>query len=414
MAGIIRGNERDEHDNSSICKRVISRLSLPPFCERYRGQIQSNPLALLLNSIIPASITSSLLELATTSLNPRYITHAKLTHNNNNNNNNNNNDNDDDDDYDITTVALSKPNNHKLAVFHSPSHVQALEEILLPIVDEYMSQTSLPSRLHADGMMLKPAGLNPRLRILRYDLNDDFQPHYDKTTEFPERNQTSYITVLLYLNTLPEMIQDVAVGGRTLFHSSRVITVGEKIQTSWNTTNEKTNKNNDDDNVKQQFAISCVEGSVCLFEHDLYHSGEVIKGENCTKWILRTDVLFQKKDNPKDASSFSNPIFELNNEKIVHDDDENAIIGNNQIQANSILTLAEFLPSYITVYSVSYDEIIQAFQDIGISPNDTSLESFITPGKQMVNCLLSEVEIMVSSPISFNGIYDAIKKHLQQ
>ncbi len=392
MTGIIICSERKKDENSS---ERVSHLSLPPFCERYRGPIQRNPLALLLNSIIPSSITTSLLELATTSLNPRYITHANLTHHNHTNG-----------DDGSTTVALSKPNNHKLAVFHSPSHVRALEEILLPIVDEYMSQSSLPSRLHADGMMLKPAGLNPRLRILRYDVNDDFQPHYDKTTEFPERNQTSYITVLLYLNTLPQRIQNVAVGGRTLFHSSRVVTVGEKIQT----TNEN---NNSDDDGKRQFAISCVEGSVCLFEHDLYHSGEVIKGENCTKWILRTDVLFQKKDNPKDTSSSSSPTFEFKDEQdssIVHDD-KNAL---NQNQTTSILTLSEFLPYYITVDTSRYDEIIQAFQDLGISPNDTSLEAFITPGKEMVHCLLSEVESMVSSPISFNGFYDAIKQHLQQ
>ena len=64
-----------------------------------------------------------------------------------------------------------------------------------------------------------PLGLNPRLRVLQYDAtdNDRFEPHFDATTHVG--NQTSLITVLLYLNTGDGMDFE---GGETLYLDSHI------------------------------------------------------------------------------------------------------------------------------------------------------------------------------------------------
>ncbi|UJR16191.1 hypothetical protein I4U23_003101 [Adineta vaga] len=102
-------------------------------------------------------------------------------------------------------------------------------------------------------------GLNERLRFLRYDPGQKFQPHFDgifiRNDESMER---SYITIQLYLNEGFE-------GGETTFVH----------------------------HTKSSQNVPCIPrtGMVLVFEHKLFHEGSaLIKGR---KYTVRTDVMYR-------------------------------------------------------------------------------------------------------------------------
>ena len=98
--------------------------------------------------------------------------------------------------------------------------------------------------------------LNERLRFLRYDPGQKFEPHMDGVYRREDGSETSYVTVQLYLNEGFE-------GGSTTFLGST-----------------------DDDRLE------CVPktGRVLIFEHRLLHEGSaLIKGR---KYAVRTDVMY--------------------------------------------------------------------------------------------------------------------------
>ena len=107
----------------------------------------------------------------------------------------------------------------------------------------------------------QPIGLNPRLRVLRYDSDDHdvFDPHFDATTRVAG-DKTSLLTVLLYLNDGGGVNFE---GGQTLFLDSEK---GDSVH------------------------VTPAMGSAVVFEHDLFHSSAPL--EFGTKYVLRTDVLF--------------------------------------------------------------------------------------------------------------------------
>ena len=99
------------------------------------------------------------------------------------------------------------------------------------------------------------AGLNERMRILRYQPGHVFHPHMDGCYEHPDGAQISRYTLMIYLNEGFE-------GGSTVFHNT-LDTVDFVPQT----------------------------GSVLMFAHHLLHEGqELRKG---TKYAIRTDVMFR-------------------------------------------------------------------------------------------------------------------------
>ena len=151
-------------------------------------------------------------------------------------------------------VKLQEANKHKLSVFEHRPTISMLWEKMAPIIQPHMRNFIAQTNCG------QPVGLNPRLRVLRYDAtdNDVFEPHFDATTKV--NKTTSLLTVLIYLN-------DDFSGGETCYldhHISRNIDSCTKIVPST--------------------------GKVVIFEHDLFHSS--IPLEVGTKYVLRTDVLF--------------------------------------------------------------------------------------------------------------------------
>lgn len=101
--------------------------------------------------------------------------------------------------------------------------------------------------------------INERMRFLRYDEGDQFQPHCDASYGRPDNSARTLITLQIYLNEDFE-------GGETTFLPRR----GDR-------------------------ATKCVPvvpktGMILVFEHNILHEGSLVKGGR--KYTIRTDVLY--------------------------------------------------------------------------------------------------------------------------
>lgn len=246
-------------------------------------------------------------------------------------------------------VRLQEPNTHKLSVFE---HQQTLDElwntlkpVILPHIDEFTQFTK--SSL--------PLGLNPRLRVLRYDAtdNDVFNPHFDATTHVKGRSScemTSLLTVLVYLNDGGGKEFD---GGETYYLDSTNV------------------------NAEPTIVVPSV-GKAVVFEHDLFHSSVPLKFG--TKFVLRTDILFQIDDEggvdkPRDNSN------------------------NKSDRSKTLLELCVEL----SICECSKD----CLNEMGLI--DLTLESLVSPGMTAVKQMLFDVldrndaDLIVNSLLTYDG-----------
>lgn len=222
-----------------------SVLALPPRCSR-RLHPPSACAAFSLDKCLSRDECRSLVDTAA-SLRFRYVTQAThvapdgTTH----------------------SVQIQNPNPHKLSVFEDSHTVEHMWRILQPELEQSPCFQKFQQRTGCG----PPLGLNPRLRVLRYDYtdNDRFEPHFDATTKVGQL--TSLLTVLLYLNDGGGV--DFA-GGETLY----------------------LNHHTDSRQITREGATMVIPktGRMVIFEHDLFHSGALLDWG--TKYVLRTDVLF--------------------------------------------------------------------------------------------------------------------------
>ncbi|ORY56207.1 hypothetical protein BCR35DRAFT_284257 [Leucosporidium creatinivorum] len=112
----------------------------------------------------------------------------------------------------------------------------------------------------------RPVGLNPNIRLYKYEEGAYFGPHYDDDFFDPSTRQRSEWTLLIYLTG----VEDGVVGGETAFYPSA--------------------------NTKRDGAalsVPLVAGRALLHRHGhacMLHEGRKVgKG---TKWVLRSDVMF--------------------------------------------------------------------------------------------------------------------------
>ncbi|KAL3786375.1 hypothetical protein ACHAW5_004772 [Stephanodiscus triporus] len=133
-----------------------------------------------------------------------------------------------------------------------------------------------------------PLGLNPRLRVLRYDADDDdvFEPHFDAVTDMSDGISSSLLTVLVYLNDGGGKDFD---GGETRFLDHDVVfasrrAVGGAVVDARSTTTTTTTT------ATNTMTVAPEAGRAVVFEHGLFHSSAPLTFG--TKYVMRTDVLF--------------------------------------------------------------------------------------------------------------------------
>ena len=133
-------------------------------------------------------------------------------------------------------------------------------------------------------------GVNPCLRILKYDVNDHFELHQDgsyactttNNCESASPGTRSFLTLQVYLNNGGG--QDFS-GGATRFYGNvqtvRVIP-GDGIDSSADSAIEGLCV---DDVVPRA-------GRVLLFQHNIWHCGERVSAG--TKYVLRSEIMFKE------------------------------------------------------------------------------------------------------------------------
>ncbi len=132
-------------------------------------------------------------------------------------------------------------------------------------------KTHIPERLQTKGIgqyekgEWKLSGLNEKMRVCRYLPNQYFNKHLDGVHHVSPTVQ-SKLTFMIYLNGAEDF-----EGGKTLFFNSK-----------------------EDDTVIASYIPE--QGDLIIFDHNLWHSGDIVtSGE---KYILRSDILYQKTDAP--------------------------------------------------------------------------------------------------------------------
>jgi len=109
--------------------------------------------------------------------------------------------------------------------------------------------------------------INERLRFLRYDDGDKFQPHSDASYGRPDYSAATLITLQIYLN-------ENFKGGETTFLHRRAGN-GKCVPVVPKT------------------------GMILVFEHNILHEGSLVKRGR--KYTIRTDVLYTMKRFNKSA-----------------------------------------------------------------------------------------------------------------
>ncbi len=132
--------------------------------------------------------------------------------------------------------------------------------------------TRLKQYIPTTWLQTSVAGVNERMRFLKYHPGEYFKPHNDGIYVRPDGSESTFVTIQLYLNTVPE-----GDGGEPIFTTERK-TYGN-------------NSGNKDDSPIRRLAVRPVTGRVLIFEHHLLHEGAKLL--NGVKYTLRTDVLYK-------------------------------------------------------------------------------------------------------------------------
>jgi len=143
----------------------------------------------------------------------------------------------------------------------------SLLERVRHLLPETMHAASVRARLQVgpstDGEIeYRLAGLNERLRFLKYDPGDYFAPHMDGAYATRDGSgKRSALTIQFYLREPSE-------GGETTFWDGLG---GAEC-------------------LRAAPAVASKPGRTLIFQHDVYHEGSVVKSGR--KYVIRTDVMY--------------------------------------------------------------------------------------------------------------------------
>jgi len=166
----------------------------------------------------------------------------------------------------ITNYPTSYRNNERQVMDNERFAIELFSEI----------ENYIPTTIEVQGISVEEQGvweadhLNPRIRICRYLQDQYFHKHLDGIHYISETQQ-SKLTFMIYLNGSEDF-----TGGNTLFFNSKE---AEKIIGSYEPQ----------------------KGDLIIFDHNLWHSGEVVTGGE--KYILRSDIIYRRISGGNEVSS---------------------------------------------------------------------------------------------------------------
>jgi hypothetical protein len=151
----------------------------------------------------------------------------------------------------------------KRAVMMSTSLAKTIEERLMCLWTRGDLEDVRPFGFGTDGVWVLPRELravNECMRVSAYEVNQRFAPHRDSGFVVTDDYRSVY-TLLIYLN-------ETFAGGETVFYPPR------------------------DSESCAPLTVKPKQGMAVVFTHDLRHEGcAILHG---TKYVLRTDVMFQR------------------------------------------------------------------------------------------------------------------------
>lgn len=387
LADVLTCDEEIEEEENEVEQRndvIIAPIDLPPRCSRH---LLSNPVAITVKNLLSKEECNNLIEMATTcgtiSTGFQYITEATHTAN------------------DGTTykVPIQHPNPHQLSICYAPHVVEQLWNFIQPILLLEQQQNSSKSFQLLYKRYGMPIGLNPKLRVLKYNAKakDHFEPHFDATTIV--ENLTSRLTVLLYLNSGNGIDFQ---GGETLYLNAHISNNNNQSISGAMSSISIKNTNNNTASSSTSTKVTPHVGSVVIFDHDLYHAG--LSLDWGTKYVLRTDVLFANNNN-NDSNGETIPE-EMMKEQQNNDnkDDRHQSVTSTTSNNRKILLVSHICDEL--KWSTQHQSLLD---DLGLL--HVTLESFLVPGFTLLEQMLLE------QGLQSNQIIDLIQHaltHVQQ
>ncbi|KAE8380942.1 hypothetical protein BDV26DRAFT_279081 [Aspergillus bertholletiae] len=179
-------------------------------------------------------------------------------------------------------------------IYDAPELAEKILNRLMPFFQEFqinrLENRPLVTGLTGRNKTFELTRLNERLRFLKYEGGEYFRSHWDAFYTTPDRKETSYYTVHLYLNgdgqqDFQELMREQArmekckgnvnldVGGKLLGGATSFLPRFEEQE--------------------RQLRVFPKTGSVLVFQqNNLLHSGDsVVRG---TKYTMRTDIMYQQ------------------------------------------------------------------------------------------------------------------------
>mmetsp|Transcript_5348 Transcript_5348/g.10230 ORF Transcript_5348/g.10230 Transcript_5348/m.10230 type:complete len:520 (-) Transcript_5348:65-1624(-) len=299
-------------------------------------------------------------------------------------------------------VKLQNPNPHKLALFRDDEFVnKVLWERLRPFVaattrtagcggsgddanssgnngddwkDSHHRQHHHINNFYKRSRCGKPLGLNPRVRILRYDATDQdrFEPHFDATTTVG--NRTSLLTVLIYLNDGNGVDFD---GGETWYLDSHVSNLNTAL---------KVHDVDDEEGESSRITtrVTPRAGDVVIFEHDLYHSGAPLAWG--TKYVMRTDVMFNGREVGVDSAAGCRRRG-MDGEDKTLDNDTCSMVADDKIACDDTACVLNSISDFADTICLT-DAEKEYLLDIGLL--HVTPETFLAPGEATMRLMLRD------------------------
>ena len=167
------------------------------------------------------------------------------------------------------------------ATAFSPDWAEKLWQRLAPVLDTVRVFDELSSTDHGGHPVWRAVGVNPVLRFMVYQPGGQLVPHYDAGFDYGDGRRFTLMSLVIYLNSLPE-----GAGGRTRFlrDPQRGLPVHERNFEDW------------DHPAPQADCLAEIlpqAGRAVLFDHRLLHDGEAWAGPG-ERLIVRTDLVFER------------------------------------------------------------------------------------------------------------------------